>query len=474
MDYTKKLLYQSNYWYNDGLKRAKIRDTSGSINSLKKSLQYNRENIAARNLLGLIYYGRGEVGEAVVEWILSKNFRSHDNIANYYIKKVQENPGELDKINQAIRMFNQSLDYCYQGGEDMAVIQLKKVIDAHPSFLKAYQLLALLYLHMEQYGKARHMLKEALKLDTTNEITLLYMHELRESRKNHSINQRRKKEEKTQTVTYNIGNETIIQPAGNSVKENTGLMTIINIAIGLLVGVAAMWFLVMPAVNKSTADKTNKQVVKFSDKIAEQEAQISALKTELEGYRTTSGEAEEAQETARSTSESYEIVLDMYGHFTAEDMSDAAMVEELIKVKPKALGDLGKERYDTITETVYPRYGDVLYSTAQENYTAENYKDAISNLDMLMKMDQGFEGGQAMWLLSKAYEKNGDEDSARKWKDKVEEKYPDVDTSKEPDTGGSSDDGSYDDGYYDDGSDGYYDDGSYDDGYYDDGSGGGY
>ena len=57
MEYTKKIVYQSNYWYNDGLRKAKIRDMSGAIMSLRKSLQFNRENIAARNLLGLVYYG---------------------------------------------------------------------------------------------------------------------------------------------------------------------------------------------------------------------------------------------------------------------------------------------------------------------------------------------------------------------------------------------------------------------------------
>ena len=74
MDYATKLVYQSNYWYNDGLKKANIRDLSGAIVSLRRSLQYNRSNIAARNLLGLVYYGRGDVAEALVEWILSKNF----------------------------------------------------------------------------------------------------------------------------------------------------------------------------------------------------------------------------------------------------------------------------------------------------------------------------------------------------------------------------------------------------------------
>ena len=144
MDYTTKLAYQSNYWYNDGLKKANIRDLSGAIASLKRSLQYNRANIAARNLLGLVYYGRGDVIEALVEWILSKNFQSHENIANYYIQKVKETQGELEAINQAVKRFNQALGYCQQGGEDLAVIQLKKAVAIHPNFVKAYQLLTLI------------------------------------------------------------------------------------------------------------------------------------------------------------------------------------------------------------------------------------------------------------------------------------------------------------------------------------------
>ena len=122
MDYSTKLVYQSNYWYNDGLKRANIRDLSGAILSLRRSLQYNNANVAARKLLGLVYYGRGEVVEALVEWILSKNFQSKDNIANYFIKKVQEVPGELEQVNQAVKKYNQSIEYARQGGDDIAII----------------------------------------------------------------------------------------------------------------------------------------------------------------------------------------------------------------------------------------------------------------------------------------------------------------------------------------------------------------
>ena len=105
MDYTTKLAYQSNYWYNDGLKRANIRDLTGAITSLKKSLQYNRDNIASRNLLGLVYYGRGDVVEALTEWVLSKNLQPKENIANYYIIKIKR-----EKKTSWIRSIRRSKD----------------------------------------------------------------------------------------------------------------------------------------------------------------------------------------------------------------------------------------------------------------------------------------------------------------------------------------------------------------------------
>lgn len=431
MDYTMKLVYQSNYWYNDGLKKANIRDLSGAIKSLRKSLQYNQANIAARNLLGLVYYGRGDVIEGLVEWILSKNFQSHDNIANYYISKVQEVPGELEAIDQAVKKFNQSLEYARQNGEDLAIIQLKKVVSAHPAYVKAYQLLALLYIQTEQYGNARSMLRTAHKLDTTDEITLKYMHELNQIRKSRTvrIKEKEKGKEEQQTVTYSIGNETIIQPVASGFKENTGLHTIINILIGLVVGVAVMWFLIMPAVNSSRQRDTNEQTAQFSDQIATQEAQISALQKELEEYRSTSEAGQDAQATAESTQESYEAVINVYQHFNANDMSDNAMLEEMLKINADSLGTLGRDRYEEVRDSLYPRMCEKLFNTSQENVNVANYESAISNLEQVMQMDAGYQDGQAMLLLAQAYEGNGDQDQANTWYQKILEDYPDTEAA---------------------------------------------
>ena len=429
MDYATKLLYQSNAWYNDGLKKATIRDLTGAITSLKKSLQYNRDNIAARNLLGLVYYGRGEVAEALREWILSKNFQSHDNIANYYIKKVKENPTELALMNQAIKRFNQSLDYCNQGNEDMAILQLKKALTEHPNFVKAYQLLTLLFIHTEQYSQARQTIRAAHKLDTTDTTTLHYMHELAAIRKEKNVKTKTQESKERHTVTYTVGNDTIIQPTTNRLMMNSRLHTMANMGIGILVGVAVMWFLIMPAINSSTQNKNDKRIVEFSDQIASQKSQISALKKELETYRSSEDDSEETQATADDTKESYETVINMYNNLNSGDMSYAAMADELLNVNADALGTLGREQFDTLTSTIYPEVCSSLYSEATENYSAGNYDSAITSLEKVNKMDSEYNSGAAVLLLAQCYQEKGETDQANLLYQQILESFPDTDAA---------------------------------------------
>lgn len=428
MEYTKKFLYQSNQWYNDGLRKANIRDLSGAVASLKKSLQYNRDNIAARNLLGLVYFGRGEVAEALVEWIISKNIKSHENIANYYIKKVQETPSELDVINQAVRKYNQSLTYCQQDGEDLAIIQLKKVITMHPTFLKAHQLLALLYLKTEQYAKARQILRKAHRLDTTNDITLRYMHELT---KMHNKKAAKLKEDRDQAVTYNLGNETIIQPVSATLKDNAAIITILNIFIGVLVGAAVVWFLIVPEVKQNKVSKVNKEIIAYSDQIAAQESEISALKNELEDYRATSETLAAEQKKAQGTQASYEALINVIDHYGSSNYSNATLADELLAVDAESLGAVAKTKYDEMTEDIFTKQCKKLYNSARQSYNVENYGTAIENLEQVMKMNESYEDGKALLLLADSYAGNGETEKATEKYNRVIELFPDSDVAND-------------------------------------------
>ena len=73
-DLLAKAFNTSNYYYNLGLDRACVRDLTGAIDALNLSLKYNKQNINARNLLGLIYYEMGEIVLGLMQWVISSNY----------------------------------------------------------------------------------------------------------------------------------------------------------------------------------------------------------------------------------------------------------------------------------------------------------------------------------------------------------------------------------------------------------------
>ncbi len=428
MDYAKKIVYQSNYWYNDGLRKAQIRDMSEAAKSLRISLQFNRENIAARNLLGLVYYGTGEVAEALVEWIISKNLRPRDNIANYFIREVQASANELETINQAVKKYNQCLGYCRQNGEDLAIIQLKQVIISHPSFLKAHQLLALLYLHTEQYSRARQVLRAARRIDTANEITLRYMHELTARR---GRGRRIEKKKKDDAVEYNLGNETIIQPKHSAVRSMASHLAVANIFIGAAIGAAIIWFLVAPAVNQSRSERMNNQMREYSEQIDSLQAQISAQTRTLDNYRAESESAEADAKKAASTSDSYENLISVMDQYNSGSYESNTLADSLLNITRDNLGDTGKAQYDDLTEAIYPRACENRMSEGRNALSAENYEDAITALAKVVRMDAGYNDGEALFRLAEAYMGSGDNENAAAYFQRVVDEYGDSQYAEE-------------------------------------------
>ena len=254
----------SNLYYNQGLEKAQIRDLSGAVTCLKRSLKMNKLNIQARNLLGLVYYETGEVVAALSEWVISKNMMPEGNQATVYIEKLQKNQNKLDAINTSIKKYNQCLEYCRSGNEDMAKMQLKKVLTVNPKFIKGYHLLALLYLKNEEYEKARKSLKAAAKIDKTNTTTLRFLKEIEEQTgraTNLESRFRIKEKEEIQrdgSMVYKSGNDTIIQPP--EYREKSVTNTLVNLVLGLLVGAAALWFLIVPAKTQKINQEANRKI----------------------------------------------------------------------------------------------------------------------------------------------------------------------------------------------------------------------
>lgn len=399
-----KILRLSNTYYNSGLEKAKARNLSGAALDLRRSLELNKHNIPARNLLGLIYYEVGEVVSALTEWIISKNLEPEKNIADEYIRAIQANPARLETINQTIKKYNQSILYCQQGSEDLAIIQLKKVLSLNPKLLKAHQLLALLYIKTEEYERAGRELRRALVIDKTDNLSLYYQAEL-EALAGKSVSRGEKpespKENKSKDpdiISYTSGNETIIMPA--TYKENTGVNVVLNLFIGLVIGVALMWFLAVPAKVKSVRNEASAQIREYSDQITARQTEINNLQSQLDELNNTGSDSTE--DSVEAEGGSYEKLIDAYTSYQAGDTETAKTA--LDSVSADELSDNAKTIYNQMYGALHADDVKTWYDAGEAAYEAKNYEEAVTNLSQVVATDETYNNGYAVYYLARSYE----------------------------------------------------------------------
>lgn len=406
----KKIIRLSNTYYNMGLEKARSRNLSGAAQDLRYCLELNKNHIHARNLLGLIYFEVGEVVSALTEWIISKNLEPEKNAADEYIQAIQANPARLETINQTIKKYNQSLLYCQQGSEDLAIIQLKKVLSLNPKLVKAHQLLALLYIRGEEYERAGRELRRALDIDRTDSVSLYYQAELEELAgkavsRGQKPEREKKENESKDIISYTSGNETIIMPS--TYKENTGMNTVLNIFIGLVVGVALMWFLAVPAKVRQVRSETNTQIRTYSDEISAKQTEINKLQSQLDALQGTGDVSEEGTEAQGS---SYEQLIDAYTSFQAGDTESAKTA--LDSVKADALSDNAKAIYNQMYGSLHADDVKNLYDAGVAAYDSKNYEEAVTNLEQVAATDVKYDNGYAVYYLARSYENLQENDKA--------------------------------------------------------------
>ena len=427
----KKIIYISNRFYNEGLERANVRDLTGAITSLRQSLKFNKDNVEARNLLGLVYFETGEVVAALSEWVISKNLRPKKNIADDYIDMIQTNQNRLDTINQTIKKYNQALIYCQQNSRDLAIIQLKKVLSLNPRFIRAHQLLALLYINNEDWEKARRELTKCSEIDTNNTVTQRYLKEVDEMLlPEEGVKQSsRKKHRSEDVIKYQSGNETIIRPV--NIREGKGVTSLLNLGIGIIIGIAIAVFLILPAriqASRADIDEQLRKVSEMSDAktatIDELQLQVNELtqhsedlQQDLEAYLGTDGKLRSVESLLKAA--------DAYLTNPEEVTVVADYLEEIVQEGTEETSDNSESfesLYNTLLALVGPSVSQAYYNDGYEAFRQENYDDAIPNLEKAFKYDAA--NGDALYNLANSYYRSGDEEKAREAYRQVIELFP--------------------------------------------------
>ncbi|MCD8301071.1 MAG: hypothetical protein LUC41_07905 [Clostridiales bacterium] len=403
----KKVYIISNRLYNEGLEKAQVRDLSGAAESLRLSLRYNKKNVPARNLLGLVFYEMGDSVQALSEWVISKSEGVEDNPAADYIAQVQKNASQLSNVNSSIRKYNMSLSYCRDGNYDLALIQMKKVASTNPKFVKGQQLLALLYMQMDRHDLAMRHLRAAEKVDANNTMTLRYMQECREYlRANGKL-----KTKKEDAVTYQSENDIIIRPA--KITDNTAVRTVINLLMGVAIGVAFICFLVIPEMRQRANTAASADVVAADQTLAARDQNIENLSDQVDLLSRQIEEATSASESAGEVSEAYQDLLKAFAYYENDEYEEAEAIFD--DVDRALLNVEDREIYDSLKETLEDDALERAFNTAMDSYDSREYQDAIDLLLPIVEEYPEYNEGQAAYYLGFAYNYLNEYSEAVEW-----------------------------------------------------------
>ena len=346
----KKVDYLSRQYYNQGLEKASVRDLSGAISCLKQSLIYNKHNIQARNLLGLVYFETGEVVAALSEWVISKNLQPNRNLATEYINKLQANSNKLEAINETIRKYNDALNLCREGHEDMAAIRLKRILTQNPKLIKGYHLLALIQMKEGEYNKARRTLRKAARIDKTNTTTLRFLREIDEqtgvTTKLERQNKKRIFRNGAAAKRESDGNEGEVVIQTPAYKEQSRISLFFMLATGFAAGLLAFYLLAVPAIRQGIYREANQQIVEYSDAVSSQGAELTKAQSQAQESGDTVEAASKQIEEEKKKSSTYEALLEAYSALQQQNVDEAAL--KLQNVYADLVPDDLKGIYNTI------------------------------------------------------------------------------------------------------------------------------
>ena len=427
MDYVKKNAQISNSFYNLGLEKAKIRDLTGAAEALKKSLHFNKYQTDARNLLGLIYYEMGEVSEAIVQWVISLNLQPDNNRCDYYLDEIQRKPGRLEIVDQDVKKYNQALWYAQHGSDDLAVLQLAAIVEENPNFVKAHLLLALLYMAHEDYTKAGKSLYRVLQIDKNNPRAQWYMSIVKANTGRAEVERRKL----TNAFSHKqMQDDDVIIPP--SYKENTGGQMIINILIGLALGMAGFFFLVMPAKTRALNNEHNQEILSYSSQLNEKNLEIDQL-TEQLASATQEKEAAEA-DLSQAESESggllnqYSILAQMLQAYRSDDFNTVVQLYtqwDPAQITDEALQSIIQPIHEDMAENGYQ----VLAQLGDSARESGDYQQAIDYYEQSLRING--DNPEVIFNEAMAYTSLGQTDQANELFGRVIMEYEDSQYAEE-------------------------------------------
>jgi len=374
--------------YNKGLSKLNNGDLTQGIDLLNRSVSVNKNNIQARNLLGLALFEIGYVGDALKHWVVSQSLQKENNMAIGYLEEVRKNGRALEALSDAAAKYNQALIYLKQKSDDLAIIQLKRAVELNPNFVDALNLLALCYLIQNNRDKAAASAERVLSIDVQNTIALNYLSVINPGRtrpdtRRANLSRPGRKgsgAEKAPTARYKA----------IAVQEKKARTFRLDIILALILGMACtfavMYILFYPAIDRQHDNQLQEYRGRLNEAAETREADAELHAQELLEMQALA----ELQSAEVAAWEARYDLADRVIRFHQTDnlFRDGQFLEAIERLDNIDMTGMPRdiiERAEYIREDAYPRLGVLFVTEGLAAFNANDYYKALVDLELALR-----------------------------------------------------------------------------------------
>ena len=354
------------------------------------------------------------------------------------IDKLSQDNQVSEKIIDSVRAYNKAIEYLRTGSEDIAMIELKRVVAVNPDFYEAVNLLGLCYAYTNQMDKAQELFGKVVNgennvLKAADYLNYISAGDSGSSRKSSkAVKSSTMKPKATETgkseaakkevparkkqeayKEEEIKAEYILLKKIGELLKKPRIALAFNLFAILCLAAALVFFVFSlknlkeektnnePIANAAVSDNLDKTLAE-NKKLQEQ---LDAANLELRNYKLT---------------DQINQISTLY-----KQGKNSEAVDKLSQVPIAELSTDQKKKYDSIKKDVYLKEASSLYTQGNDLYNGKKYAEAIEKLEVVFKLgDKWTFGDKALYVLGKSYVEHGDNQKGAEAYQKLIEQYP--------------------------------------------------
>ncbi len=352
------------------------------------------------------------------------------------IEKYTQSNEASEKIIDSVKSYNKAIEYLKTGSEDIAMIELKKVVSTNPDFFEAVNLLGLCYVYTNQIDKAEALFGKVIQgennaIKAADYLNYIKINDNDSSKKNYKTkntqpankqaNIRANKPtkivkepiKKDSFNDENVKTEYLLLRKIRTQLKKPSIAVLFNV-FSIICLIAAIIFFIKATgdtkeVDKKTGVATNTQQTKANDSVL---AENKSLTKQLEAANVKLKQFQLSTDLSQ--------VSTLYGQNKYVEAAD-----KLMSIPQAELSADLKKKYDSIKVNVLLKAANQLTIDGNQLYSSKKYPEAIKKLEKVFMLgDKWTFGDKALYILGKSYVEINEIQKAIATYQKLIDEYP--------------------------------------------------